>query len=68
MTRSVVNLMSNTLITPSESSKEFSTIFQLGIKMDNKGVLALDDKKFSEALDKNFEQVMAVFGVRRGGR
>ncbi|MDX7758239.1 flagellar filament capping protein FliD [Aeromonas hydrophila] len=66
MTRSVVNLMSNTLITPSESSKEFSTIFQLGIKMDNKGVLALDDKKFSEALDKNFEQVMAVFGGEKG--
>ncbi|WP_270827047.1 flagellar filament capping protein FliD [Aeromonas sp. Y318-1] len=66
MTRSVVNLMSNTLITPSESSKEFSTIFQLGIKMDNKGVLALDDKKFSEALDKNFEQVVAVFGGEKG--
>ncbi|WP_429104554.1 flagellar filament capping protein FliD [Aeromonas allosaccharophila] len=66
MTRSVVNLMSNTLITPSESSKEFSTIFQLGIKMDNKGVLSLDDKKFSEALDKNFEQVVAVFGGEKG--
>ncbi|HGE8238716.1 flagellar filament capping protein FliD [Aeromonas veronii] len=66
MTRSVVNLMSNTLITPSESSKEFSTIFQLGIKMDNKGVLSLDDKKFGEALDKNFEQVVAVFGGEKG--
>ncbi|EKP0277409.1 flagellar filament capping protein FliD [Aeromonas bestiarum] len=66
MTRSVVNLMSNTLITPSDSSTEFSTIFQLGIKMDNKGVLSLDDKKFSEALDKNFEQVVAVFGGEKG--
>lgn len=66
MTRSVVNLMSNTLITPSESSKDFSTIFQLGIKMDNKGVLSLDDKKFGEALDKNFEQVVAVFGGEKG--
>lgn len=66
MTRSVVNLMSNTLITPSESSKDFSTIFQLGIKMDNKGVISLDDKKFGEALDKNFEQVVAVFGGEKG--
>lgn len=66
MTRSVVNLMSNTLITPSDSSTEFSTIFQLGIKMDNKGVLSLDDKKFSEALDKNFEQVVSVFGGEKG--
>ncbi|QPR56317.1 flagellar filament capping protein FliD [Aeromonas allosaccharophila] len=66
MTRSVVNLMSSIIVSPSETSKDISTIFQLGIKMDNKGILSLDEKKFNEVLDKNFEQVVAVFGGEKG--
>lgn len=66
MTRSVVNLMSGAIVSPSETSKDISTIFQLGIKMDNKGVLSLDEKKFNEVLDKNFEQVVAIFGGEKG--
>jgi flagellar hook-associated protein 2 len=30
--------------------------------MDNDGVLSLDSTKFSEALEKNYEQVVALFG------
>lgn len=66
VTRSVANQMSSILITPSENSNVFDTIFQLGIKMDNKGVLSLDSEKFDEALDKNFEQVVAIFGGEKG--
>lgn len=66
VTRSVINQMSSILITPSENSNVFDTIFQLGIKMDNKGVLSLDSEKFDEALDKNFEQVVAIFGGEKG--
>ena len=66
VTRSVVNQMSSILITPSDNSNVFDTIFQLGIKMDNKGVLSLDSDKFDEALDKNFEQVVAIFGGEKG--
>ncbi|MGE6134560.1 flagellar filament capping protein FliD [Aeromonas salmonicida] len=66
VTRSVVNQMSSLLITPSDNSNVFDTIFQLGIKMDNKGVLSLDSEKFDEALDKNFEQVVAIFGGEKG--
>ncbi|MEN3795144.1 flagellar filament capping protein FliD [Aeromonas caviae] len=66
VTRSVINQMSSILITPSENSNVFDTIFQLGIKMDNKGVLSLDSDKFDEALDKNFEQVVAIFGGEKG--
>jgi flagellar hook-associated protein 2 len=65
-TRSVVNQMSSILITPSDNSNVFDTIFQLGIKMDNKGVLSIDSEKFDEALDKNFEQVVAIFGGEKG--
>ncbi|MDM5058324.1 flagellar filament capping protein FliD [Aeromonas rivipollensis] len=66
VTRSVVNLMSNSIISPSDNSSTFSTIFQLGVKMDNKGVLSLDSEKFDEALEKNFEQVVAIFGGENG--
>ncbi|MCO4202471.1 flagellar filament capping protein FliD [Aeromonas taiwanensis] len=66
VTRSVVNQMSSILIVPSDNSNVFDTIFQLGIKMDNKGVLSLDSEKFDEALDKNFEQVVAIFGGEKG--
>ncbi|MNI75766.1 Flagellar hook-associated protein 2 [compost metagenome] len=34
--------------------------------MDNKGVLSLDSEKFDEALEKNFEQVVAIFGGENG--
>lgn len=66
VTRSVINLMSSSIIAPSTQSSLFSTIFQLGIKMDNKGGLSLDSETFDEALDKNFEQVVAIFGEENG--
>lgn len=66
VTRSVANQMSSLLITPSGNSNVFDTIFQLGVNMDNKGVLSLDSEKFDEALDKNFEQVVAIFGGENG--
>jgi len=40
-TKAVTNLMSGTVTEPSNNSSTFSTIFQLGVKMDNKGVLSL---------------------------
>lgn len=65
-TRAVINMMNGTVTEPSNNSSTYSTIFQLGVKMDNKGVLSLDDEKFSEAIDKNFDQVVAVFGGKDG--
>ncbi len=60
--RIVRNLMSSSIINPSDKSTVYSTIFELGIKMDNDGVLSLDSTKFSEELEKNYEQVVALFG------
>lgn len=60
--RIVRNLMSSSIINPSDKSTVYSTIFELGIKMDNDGVLSLDSTKFSDALEKNYEQVVALFG------
>ncbi|MGL5325343.1 MAG: flagellar filament capping protein FliD [Aeromonas sp.] len=61
MPRTVVNLMSSTITEKSSASSELSTIFQMGVKMDKDGVLSLDDKKFNDALSKNYEQVVALF-------
>ncbi|PKQ74975.1 flagellar filament capping protein FliD [Aeromonas sobria] len=65
-TRAVINMMSGTITEPSNNSATYSTIFQLGIKMDNKGVLSLDAEKFDKAIDKDFDQVVAIFGGKDG--
>lgn len=65
-TRAVINMMNGAITEPSQKSSTYSTIFQMGVKMDNKGVLSIDDIKFSEAIDKNFDQVVAVFGGKDG--
>lgn len=65
-TRSVTNLLVNAVSTPSTESTVFSTIFQLGIEMDNNGKLSIDSDTFADALDGNFDQVVALFGGERG--
>ncbi|MCR4451375.1 flagellar filament capping protein FliD [Aeromonas veronii] len=65
-TRAISTFMSNLVVSPSESSSTYSTIFEIGIKMDNKGKLSLDKEKFGEAIDKNFDQVVALFGNEKG--
>ena len=65
-TNSIKNLMTNMISNKSSESSVYSTIFQLGVKMDNKGKLSLDSDKFTEALDKNFDQVVAIFGGEKG--
>ena len=65
-TRSVTNLLVNAVSTPSTESTVFSTIFQLGIEMDNNGKLSIDSDTFADALDDNFDQVVALFGGKNG--
>ena len=38
----------------------------MGVNMDSKGKLSLDSDKFTEALDNNFDQVVALFGGDNG--
>lgn len=66
VTRSVVNAMTGILTSKSEQSSVYNSIFQVGIEMDNDGVLSLDEDKFNEALNNNFEQVVALFGGEDG--
>ncbi|WP_320152330.1 flagellar filament capping protein FliD [uncultured Tolumonas sp.] len=66
MVTSIKDLATNMLLKPSTQSSTFSTIFELGVKMDNDGVLSLDTDKFNTALSNNFDQVVALFGGKDG--
>ncbi|MFM7967145.1 flagellar filament capping protein FliD [Aeromonas sp. A-5] len=59
-TRTISNFMDNT-VTGNGLSTHIQVI-EIGIKMDNKGKLSLEEK-FGQAVDKNFDQVVALFGV-----
>ncbi|MBL0544325.1 flagellar filament capping protein FliD [Aeromonas jandaei] len=65
-TRTISSFMANTISSASGTSSTYSTIFQVGIKMDNKGKLSLDQTKFNDAVDKNFDQVVGLFGEDGG--
>nr|WP_321242367.1 flagellar filament capping protein FliD [uncultured Tolumonas sp.] len=68
MPRSIQNYVTNMISTPSTktSTSNISTIFQLGISMDNNGVLSMDSDTFDTALDDNYEQVVSLFGGSDG--
>ncbi|WP_139709211.1 flagellar filament capping protein FliD [Aeromonas allosaccharophila] len=61
-TRTINSFMANTITGKTGSSTTYSSVFEIGIKMDNKGKLSLDKEKFGQAVDKNFDQVVALFG------
>lgn len=60
--RSIESFMFSTISTPVEGSTTFPTVFDMGIKMDNKGRLSLDSAKFDEVSNGNFEQISTMFG------
>ena len=64
--RIITNFLSSSISTTSTVSTSFATMFEAGVKMDNKGKLSLDSTKFSDALDKNYDQVVALFGGVNG--
>ena len=66
MTRTIMSYVQNMMATPSTQTTTISSIFQLGIEMDNDGVLSLDSDTFEDALDENYEQVIALFSGSEG--
>ena len=66
MPRSIRTLMANTVMEPNSEMTGINSIFQLGIKMDNDGKLSVDSDKFDDALDDNYEQVVALFSGETG--
>lgn len=66
MPRSIRTLMANTVMEPNSEMTGINSIFQVGIKMDNDGKLSVDSDKFDDALDDNYEQVVALFSGENG--
>lgn len=66
MPRSILSYIQNMMATPSTQTTTISSIFQLGISMDNDGVLSLDTDTFDDALEENYEQVIALFSGADG--
>lgn len=66
ITRLISSFITKSLFTPSTETTTFSTVFEMGVEMDNKGKLSLNSEKFSEVLDTNFDQVVALFGGENG--
>lgn len=66
MPNAITSMMSKLITTPSTQSKIYSSIFDVGVSMDNTGKLSLDTTKLSDALDANFDQVSSLFGGTNG--
>lgn len=66
MPRAVRSMMAGIVSKSSTESTSISTIFQLGINMDNDGKLSVDSTKFDKALDDNYEQVVSLFSGKNG--
>lgn len=66
MPRSIRTLMANTVMEPNSEMTGINSIFQVGIEMDNDGKLSVDSDKFDDALDDNYEQVVALFSGENG--
>lgn len=64
--RGIRNYMFQALSTPSSTAGTYSTIFDVGVKMDNSGMLSVDSTKLTNALTTNFDQVGALFGGSTG--
>ena len=64
--RGIRNYMFQALSTPSSTAGTYSTVFDIGVKMDNKGKLSVDSTKLSSSLSSNFDQVGALFGGTSG--
>ena len=64
--RGVRNYMFQALSTPSSSSGIFSTVFDIGIKMDNNGKLSVDSTKLTNSLTSSFDQIGALLGGSTG--
>lgn len=65
-TRMIKSFVTNIAVKQSTTSTIFNSIFDIGVKMDNSGKLSLDSTKFTTVTDKNFDQVVALFGGSNG--
>lgn len=64
--RSIQNYLFNTMSTDSKNATIYSSVFSMGVKMDDDGYLSLDSDIFSSVLEDNPDQISALFGGDNG--
>lgn len=64
--RGVESSLSNNLMKTFAGAGDFSTIFDIGVKIDNSGKLSLDSSEFEEAMDSGFDDISALFAGDTG--
>ena len=66
MIRNLQSSLSTQLMTGRSDSGVFTSIFDLGVKMDNKGVLSFDSAKFDEAVKKGYSDIVSLMTGEKG--
>lgn len=64
--RSIQNYLFNSMSSESKNATIYSSIFSMGVKMDDDGYLSLDSDVFDEVLESNPDQISALFGGDTG--
>lgn len=64
--RSISDFMFSTLSSANTGGGVINNVFDMGIKVDNKGKLSIDSVKLDSALNNNFDQVGALFSGENG--
>ncbi|WP_425642703.1 flagellar filament capping protein FliD [Marinomonas gallaica] len=64
--RGLEGALNSDLMTTFDNAGDLSTIFDIGIEMDNDGKLSLDDTKFSDAMDNSYDDLTTLFSGDNG--
>lgn len=64
--RGLEGALNSDLMTTFDNAGDLSTIFDIGIEMDNDGKLSLDDTKFSDAMDNSYDDLTTLFSGENG--
>lgn len=64
--RNLESQLSRTLMTQFANTGDFETIFDLGIEMDNDGLLSIDSSKLDEAMDAGYDDIATMFADENG--
>lgn len=66
MIRNLQSSLSTQLMSSHGSSSTFTSIFDLGVKMDNKGQLSFNDAKFNEAMKRGYSEIAPLISGENG--
>ncbi|MEC8081434.1 MAG: flagellar filament capping protein FliD [Pseudomonadota bacterium] len=64
--RGLESSLNSDLMTVFDNAGALSSIFDLGIEMDDNNYLSIDSTKFSEAMDESYDDVVTLFSSENG--